>query len=179
MRPNLLGLPKSHAVRRCFKPATGCLFVVADYAASQLRIVAAHVHEQRLIDTFNAPPPDDDPHRLTASLLLKKHARLVTDSERDRAKAANYGLLFGLGPKRFVAYAYSNYGLVLTHEEARTWREGFFTAYPAIATGTERQLQRGSGCPLQDRGASATSPTARITSARVSPSRFRGPRPMR
>ncbi|MBK6536153.1 MAG: hypothetical protein IPF99_43455 [Deltaproteobacteria bacterium] len=50
--PNLLGVPKADEVRACIVPADGQLFVVADYAAIELRVLAHAPATERLISVF-------------------------------------------------------------------------------------------------------------------------------
>jgi DNA polymerase-1 len=129
-RLNFLGTPKDDRVRRAFVPADGCVFVVGDYAACQMRIAAAYTGEQNLLDLFRR---GGDPHVLTASLVLGKPEDAVTQEERTRAKVVNFGFTFGMGVDAFIAYALSNYRIVFTREEAATFRAKFLGAYPAIA----------------------------------------------
>jgi DNA polymerase I len=82
-RLNFLGAPKDDAVRRAFIPADGFVFVVGDYVACQMRIVASYVGEENLLQLFRR---GGDPHTLTASLVLGKPVSAVTEPERKRAK---------------------------------------------------------------------------------------------
>src|SRR5262249_31700105 len=58
---------------------------------------------------------------------------------RDRAKAGNFGLLYGMQVNGFIAYAWANYGLMLTEEEAHEIRAAFFKAYLGRIAYHERQ----------------------------------------
>jgi DNA polymerase-1 len=68
-----------------------------------------------------------DLHALTAATVAGKPLESVTKQERQKAKALNFGLLFGLGVDKYVQYAKLSYGVNVTYEEAdesiRTWRE--------------------------------------------------------
>jgi DNA polymerase-1 len=129
-KPNLLALPKEAAVRRCIEPTSGHLFVCADYSAIELRVVADLTQDPRMLEVFKN---SGDPHRATAALLLNKPQDAVTKAERQRAKAVNFGFVFGMGAQRFVQYARSDYGVVMSLEEATNFRNLYLDAYAAIA----------------------------------------------
>ena len=63
-----------------------------------------------------------DLHKLTASLMLQKHIDEVSKSERQAAKAVNFGLVFGMGAKGLKAYAAETYGSKMSLEEAELFR---------------------------------------------------------
>ena len=73
----------------------------------------------------------EDLHALTARQILGKQQ--VSKSDRQLAKAINFGLLFGLGAAGFRVSARSHYDLELTREQAAAYRRAFFDAYPALA----------------------------------------------
>lgn len=119
--------------------------VKADYPAIESRLAAVYAGEQGLIEAFNA---GEDIHVLTASRVLGKEKTEVQKSERQLAKALNYGLLYGVGPAKFAASANSDYGLHITVEEASEFREKFFEAYPALRDWhhkTAQALRSGKG----------------------------------
>jgi DNA polymerase-1 len=128
-RPNLLGLPKSPEVRSCVVPAGRHVFVVADYAAIELRTLAEVSRDNRLLRVFRK---GGDPHRETASTLLRKDPEHVTDEERQQAKPINFGFAFGMGPETFVQYALKKYGLTLRLREAVRFRDRYFRAYRGV-----------------------------------------------
>jgi DNA polymerase-1 len=53
-------------------------------------------------------------------------------SLRQRAKAVNFGFLYGMGARKFRAYAKTDYGVTVSLEEAEAMREMFFTLYPDL-----------------------------------------------
>ena len=86
-----------------------------------------------------------DLHRLTASLILDKPVEEVTKGDRQIAKSANFGLLYGMGASGFKKYAESNYGVNLTLKEAEAFRDKFFKAYQGLAKWhkqTKKQMYR-------------------------------------
>ena len=84
-----------------------------------------------------------DLHEHTAAMIanvdvvdfaaMKKTDPKKYKSLRQRAKAINFGVPGGLGPESLAGYAHINYGVDLTVEKAREWRERFLTEfYPEI-----------------------------------------------
>lgn len=67
-----------------------------------------------------------DLHRQTAATVLSKPLEQVTKEDRQLAKAVNFGFLYGQFPKGFRAYARTEYGIVLTLEQATELRDKFF-----------------------------------------------------
>lgn len=129
--PNLLAVPKEPEFRSCFVAGYGHKFVIADYAAIQLRIVADISGDPELVRCFASNPPVD-PHRRTAAFITGKAINEISKEERQLAKAVNFGLAFGMGARRFVIYARDSYGVVLTMEEAEHFRDRYFALYEGI-----------------------------------------------
>ncbi|MCS7271293.1 MAG: DNA polymerase, partial [Gemmataceae bacterium] len=65
-----------------------------------------------------------------ARTLLGKQE--VTKQDRQLAKAVNFGLLYGMGAEGLVRYARTSYGVELTLEQARQYRQAFFGLYPGL-----------------------------------------------
>ena len=73
------------------------------------------------LDDFLSWKGSSDP---MAAALFEKH--------RTNAKPANFGLLYGMGVDGFMAYAWANYGIRLTHAEAEQLRNAFFELYSGL-----------------------------------------------
>jgi uracil-DNA glycosylase family 4 len=58
---------------------------------------------------------------------------------RKKAKAINFGYLFGMWWKKFIMYARDNYDVIVTEAEAQASREGFFELYPDFNSWHESQ----------------------------------------
>jgi DNA polymerase-1 len=56
------------------------------------------------------------------------------DDKRFRAKAGNFGFIYGMGVTGFISYARDNYGVTYTLNEATDYRNGYFEAYPKLLT---------------------------------------------
>jgi DNA polymerase-1 len=127
--PNMLGLPKDPTMRACIVAPEGRTFIVADYAAIELRVLAHVTRDKQLTAIFQG---GGDPHRSLASILLRKEPVDVTGDERKRAKPVNFGFAFGMGPDRFVTYALKDYGVVFTPDEARRFKGAYLGAYRQV-----------------------------------------------
>ena len=74
-----------------------------------------------------------DLHRESAAAVLSKPLAEVTKADRQLAKAVNFGFLYGQQAQGFQRYARTEYGIVLSLEEATQLREKFFTQYCGLA----------------------------------------------
>jgi DNA polymerase-1 len=146
--PNLQNIPRDPQYRACFRPGPGRVLVKADYSQIELRIAAELSGDRRLLEAFSRR---EDLHVLTAALVLGKSPGAVTGEDRRLAKAINFGLLYGMGPRAFAEHAQAAYGVGLTEAEAARLRERFFQAYPELRAWHRRA--RGDG-PVEVRTAS-------------------------
>lgn len=58
---------------------------------------------------------------------------------RKKAKAVNFGYLYGMGWRKFMQYARDNYGMVVTDQQAQASRDAFFSSYPGLVEWHRRQ----------------------------------------
>jgi DNA polymerase I len=128
--PNLQQIPRDKNFRSCFIPAPGYCLVVADYSQIELRVAAELSGDRRMIEAYQN---DEDLHRLTAALIADKSLDQVEKSERQAAKAVNFGLIYAMGAKGLAEYAYNNYGVQMSLKQAETFRKRYFEVYQGIA----------------------------------------------
>ena len=128
--PNLQQIPRDKIFRSCFIPAPGYRLVMADYSQIELRVAAELSGDRRMIEAYQH---DEDLHRLTAALIADKSLDQVQKSERQAAKAVNFGLIYAMGAKGLAEYAYNNYGVQMSLKQAETFRKRYFEAYQGIA----------------------------------------------
>jgi DNA polymerase I-like protein with 3'-5' exonuclease and polymerase domains len=133
--PALCNIPTHDRARGCFIPDEEGVFIVGDYAQAQLRIAAQYAPEPKFQELFRKGA---DLHTATAAAILGISPDRVTSDQRNRAKPANFGLLFDMWAPSLVAQARDNYGVDMTLAEAEAYRSAFFNAYPGIAEWHER-----------------------------------------
>jgi DNA polymerase-1 len=75
---------------------------------------------------------DVDIHTFTASIVLEKAIETVTKTDRQSAKATNFGLVYGQGARGFKEYARFGYGVELTLEQAQDFKDKFLKTYRGI-----------------------------------------------
>ena len=125
--PNLqnipIRLPLGKEIRKAFLPREGWSFTDADYSQIELRVLAHLSGDEHLIEAFKS---DSDIHRATAARVFKKDIEDVTDLDRRRAKAVNFGIVYGI----------SSFGLGenlnIGRAEAQKYIDDYYLAYPAL-----------------------------------------------
>jgi DNA polymerase-1 len=127
--PNLQQVNRGKDFRSKFVAAPGYVLVVADFSQVELRVAAELSGEQRMIDAYLA---GRDLHTETAALMAKVAFEEVTKAQRQSAKVANFGLLYGAGPATLQKQAVAQYGIDMELSEAREIVEGFRSAYPRL-----------------------------------------------
>jgi DNA polymerase-1 len=125
--PNLQQVPRTKDVRAIYKAPPGRLFFEADYSQLELRIAADYANDPTMLDIYRN---NGDIHTTTAKLMTG--GREPTKEERGKAKAVNFGFLYGMMAKKFVDYAYNSYGVIFTLAEATEFREKFFAKYARL-----------------------------------------------
>jgi len=141
--PNAQQIPKrgeaALAMRRLFKAPPGKKLVKADFSGIELRIMACLSQDKTMIEAFQS---GQDLHKLTASKLAGVPLDQVTKAQRQSAKSANFGLIYGVSAPRFRENAKNEYGIEMSLEEAEKIRSTFFATYPGVAA--FHQLQKNS-----------------------------------
>ena len=125
--PNLQQVPRTKDIRGLFNAAPGMILFEADYSQLELRIAAHYARDKTMINIYNS---GGDIHSETARLFT--NGRDPTKEERGKAKAVNFGFLYGMQAKKFVEYALNSYGQTFTLAEARHIRELYFTKYSRL-----------------------------------------------
>ena len=125
--PNLQNIPTSGeggALRDVFVAPTGCVLLSADYSQIELRLLAHMAQVPALQSAF---ANEVDVHRLTASQVFGVAQEDVTDELRRRAKAINFGIIYGQ----------SSFGLSkalnISVSDAKEYIDTYFAQYPGIA----------------------------------------------
>lgn len=128
--PNLQQIPRDPSFRGCFRVPEDHRLIIADYSQVELRVVAEVARDATMIGAFRR---GWDLHLLTAALVAGKEPDAVSDSERQAAKAVNFGLVFAMGAKRLAAYSTQTFGVPMDLATAALFRERFFRNYRGVA----------------------------------------------
>jgi DNA polymerase-1 len=95
--PNVQNIPirsdEGVRIREAFVPAEGARLLSADYSQVELRILAHYSGDESLIEAFRA---GEDIHRRTAAEVWGIPPEQVSAAQRARAKAVNFGIIYGL-----------------------------------------------------------------------------------
>lgn len=135
--PNLQNIPirteAGRNIRRAFVPEEGWIMLAADYSQIELRLVAHMSQDPALIQAFL---DGADVHARTAALVFADgDTSAVTPEMRSRAKAINFGILYGMGPQRLAR------DLGINFSEARTFIDTYFDALPGVRAWIDRTLE--------------------------------------
>jgi DNA polymerase I len=138
-RPNLQQLTVD--ARAAVRAGPGKILLCSDYGQIELRILAERAGEAVMRAAFAA---GQDIHTLTASRFTPNIAELPKDQQRlprNKAKAVNYGLPYGMGAETLKRKAWKDYGLDMSLDEIIVIRDGWFDTYPSIKPYQQDQYQ--------------------------------------
>ncbi|BFL86363.1 DNA polymerase I [Shewanella baltica] len=125
--PNLQNIPirteEGRRIRQAFIAPDGRKILAADYSQIELRIMAHLSQDAGLLKAF---AEGKDIHRATAAEVFGTDFDEVTTEQRRRAKAVNFGLIYGM----------SAFGLArqldIPRHEAQTYIDTYFARYPGV-----------------------------------------------
>ena len=124
--PNLQQIPRNKKLKTLFQAIDPeWELVQLDYSQMELRTAAIVAGVKAMKEAYNK---GEDLHTNMAAIVSGKPREEVTKAERTRAKAANFGYLYGMQPATFVQYAKIGYGVDMSLEEATRIRNSFFEA---------------------------------------------------
>jgi len=126
--PNLQNIPVRLAlgreIRRLFVPEGDGVFLLgADYSQIELRVLAHLSEDEGLAEAFRLGA---DIHRSTASRVFNVPESDVTDEMRTRAKAVNFGIVYGIGDFSLAR------DIGVSRAEARDYIEGYLAQYGGV-----------------------------------------------
>jgi DNA polymerase-1 len=139
--PNLQNIPirteRGRALRKAFVPRLPdshgeWVLLSADYSQVELRVMAHLSSDPFLCKAFER---GEDIHTSTAAKIFQVMPELVTREMRSRAKAINFGLLYGMGPARLARET----GLSVA--EARQFIERYFESFPKVRAWIDATLE--------------------------------------
>ncbi|MBQ9461787.1 MAG: DNA polymerase I [Clostridia bacterium] len=125
--PNLQNIPvrteRGRELRRFFVADEGCLLVDADYSQIELRVLAHIANDNNMLEAFKS---GQDIHTSTAAKVFGLPESMVTPLLRSRAKAVNFGIVYGIG-----AFSLSK-DIGVSVKEADSYIKGYLALYSGI-----------------------------------------------
>jgi DNA polymerase-1 len=135
--PNLQSIPirteLGREIRSAFVAELGWKLVSADYSQVELRILAHVSGEPKLREAFLR---GDDIHAATAAEVLGKEPASLTKDERNRAKAVNFGIIYGIS-----AFGLSEQ-LEISREEAQAYIDAYLARFPHVQDFIRRTIEQ-------------------------------------
>ncbi|MDD2418512.1 MAG: DNA polymerase I [Oscillospiraceae bacterium] len=126
--PNLQNIPVrqelGRELRRFFRAQEGWTLCDADYSQIELRVLAHMAEDKDMISAFNK---GTDIHSVTASQVFDVPEEMVTPLMRSRAKAVNFGIVYGIGAHSLSEDIGVSYG------EAKRYIEQYLEHYSGVA----------------------------------------------
>jgi DNA polymerase-1 len=136
VNPNLQNIPTrtelGREIRAAFTAAPGTQLLSADYSQIELRLLAHFSGDPLLVHAYRN---NEDIHTLTASEVFGVPAAEMDKQTRNRAKAVNFGIVYGISPFGLAAQ------LGIPQAEARAYIERYFARYSGVQAFIEKTLE--------------------------------------
>lgn len=137
LEPNLQNIPvrseEGKKLRKYFIAKEGYTLCDADYSQIELRVLASMANDTNMINAFSS---GEDIHTATAAQVFDMPKDMVTPLMRSRAKAVNFGIVYGIG-----AFSLAK-DIGVTRKEADTYIKGYLAAYPDVAKYMETVIEK-------------------------------------
>ncbi len=134
--PNLQNIPirteLGREIRAAFIAEPGNVLLSADYSQIELRLLAHFSEDPLLVEAFRQ---GDDIHTLTASQVFEIPELMVDAEHRRRAKAVNFGIVYGISPFGLAAQ------LGIEQREAKKFIEAYFEKYQGVRKFIDQVLE--------------------------------------
>lgn len=136
--PNLQNIPArddyGKLIRKAFIPLNGNIFTGSDYSQIELRILASLSEDEGMIEAFRE---GKDIHRATASRVFNIPEDSVSSSDRSKAKAVNFGVIYGM----------SNFGLSenlkISRLESQKYIDDYFEKHQKVKSYLDSLVEEG------------------------------------
>ena len=136
LEPNLQNIPVrtelGKKLREFFIAEDGNALVDADYSQIELRVLASIANDQNMISAFKSGA---DIHTATAAQVFGLPVDMVTPVLRSRAKAVNFGIVYGIG-----AFSLAK-DIGVTRKEADNYIKNYLASYPNVALYMENTIK--------------------------------------
>ena len=135
LEPNLQNIPvrteEGRIFRKFFTSGEGKVLVDADYSQIELRVLAHMANDEVMLDAFNSGA---DIHTSTAAEVFGMHPAFVTPLMRSRAKAVNFGIVYGIG-----AFSLAK-DIGVSNKEAKAYIESYLATFKGVASFMENTI---------------------------------------
>ena len=138
--PNVQNIPirgqEGARIREAFVPADGRVLLAADYSQVELRILAHYSGDESLISAFKS---EEDIHRRTAAEVWGVELEEVTTEQRARAKAVNFGIIYGSSAFGLASQ------LGIATGEAKETIDSYFDRYRGVRSFIDETIEGAKG----------------------------------
>lgn len=135
LEPNLQNIPvrtaEGRRLREYFTAPDGRVLCDADYSQIELRVLASIANDKNMIAAFSSGA---DIHTATAAQVFGMPASMITPELRSRAKAVNFGIVYGIG-----AFSLSK-DIGVSRAEADRYIKNYLAGYPSVAAYMENTI---------------------------------------
>jgi len=135
--PNLQNIPirteLGREIRAAFVSAPGKSLIAADYSQIELRLLAHYSQDPLLLEAYRT---GKDIHTLTAAEVFGVPPMLIDAEHRRRAKAVNFGIVYGLSPFGLAQQ------LGIEQKEAKRFIDAYFERYAGVRVFIESTLEQ-------------------------------------
>lgn len=137
LEPNLQNIPirteLGKEMRRFFIAGAGKVLIDADYSQIELRVLSDLANDENMIAAFNS---GEDIHRTTAAQVFNLPMDMVTPLLRSRAKAVNFGIVYGIG-----AFSLAK-DIGVTNKEAKAYIDGYLNHFSGVASYMNKMIDK-------------------------------------
>lgn len=127
LEPNLQNIPirteLGREMRKFFIGTGDNLLVDCDYSQIELRVLSDLANDETMINAFNN---GDDIHTITASQVFNLPPEMITPQLRSRAKAVNFGIVYGIGPFSLAK------DIGVSVKEAKEYIQNYLNTYSGV-----------------------------------------------
>ncbi|MBW1721441.1 MAG: DNA polymerase I [Deltaproteobacteria bacterium] len=134
--PNLQNIPirgeEGREIRKGFVAEQGYVLLSSDYSQVELRVFAHYSEDRAFLEAFRK---GEDVHTRTAAEIMGVSPDEVTPDMRRIAKAINFGIIYGMGPRKLGEE------LGIGQKEAKRYIDTYYKRYPGVVRYREEAIE--------------------------------------